>query len=386
MEPSLPQGFEPAKRVREADNRGEALSFLLSGLCSALALLGGCSSLAWADAAPEVASALDAGADVTAGSLPTVRRQVIPTAFLLRDKLSISDDPHLPEATKAQNVCSSLSGIYKVCVSNEGTVDTVDAVQGIPGADAEIAGTLKRWRFKPRSKPACALLIFDFDIPGAGNICDQPRFQPTYWLRQRRLGGDVPHWPAGHSVLAALANRRAVYKLCAGKDGTVTAVNSVVGLPGADNLVIEELRKWRFQSLSFPACTFEFFLIADGEFHSTSSVPDVPPTPRQEAAGQAGSEQARRSKTVPAVLIKKEKISSGDDPHLPDAVKSRNRGKVLLGSYKLCISQDGAISSVDAVSPIQGADEDLVRTLYGWRYKPQPLPICFIQFLEFHIE
>ncbi len=93
-----------------------------------------------------------------------------------------------------------------------------------------------------------------------------------------------------------------------------------------------------------------------------------------------------KPKVVPAILIKKDKISSGDDPHLPDVVKAQRRGSVVTGSYKVCIGKEGTISSVDVVSSIPGADESIVSTLRGWRYKPQNIPICFIQFLEFHIE
>jgi hypothetical protein len=82
------------------------------------------------------------------------------------------------------------------------------------------------------------------------------------------------------------------------------------------------------------------------------------------------------------MLIRKDKITTGDDPHLPDEVKMRNRGRAVVGSYKICIAKDGAICSVDAISPIQGADENIVKALYGWRYKPQPLPICFLQSLS----
>jgi protein TonB len=93
-----------------------------------------------------------------------------------------------------------------------------------------------------------------------------------------------------------------------------------------------------------------------------------------------------KPKTVPAILIKKDKISSGDDPHLPDVVKAQRRGSTVTGSYKVCIAQSGSISSVDVVQSIPGADESIVSTLRGWRYKPQTIPICFIQFLEFQIE
>jgi len=71
---------------------------------------------------------------------------------------------------------------------------------------------------------------------------------------------------------------------------------------------------------------------------------------------------------------------------LPDVVKAQRRGSVVTGSYKVCIGQSGSISSVDVVSGIPGADDSIVSTLRGWRYKPQAIPICFIQFFEFQVE
>ena len=106
----------------------------------------------------------------------------------------------------------------------------------------------------------------------------------------------------------------------------------------------------------------------------------APPPPKEEP------KPPPKPKVVPAILIKKDKISSGDDPHLPDVVKAQRRGSVVTGSYKVCISKDGSIGSVDVINSIPGADESITSTLRGWRYKPQNIPICFIQFLEFHIE
>ena len=105
-----------------------------------------------------------------------------------------------------------------------------------------------------------------------------------------------------------------------------------------------------------------------------------PPPPKEEP------KPPPKPKVVPAIMIKKDKISSGDDPHLPDVVKAQRRGSVVTGSYKVCIAQSGSISSVDAVQSIPGADDTIMATVRGWRYKPQAIPICFIQFFEFHIE
>jgi hypothetical protein len=105
------------------------------------------------------------------------------------------------------------------------------------------------------------------------------------------------------------------------------------------------------------------------------------------AATMSAAPPARPTpKPVPASLIRKDKISVSDDPHLPDVVKARYLCAVVTGSYKLCIGTSGEMSAVDPIMGIPGADEQIVATVRKWRYKPQALPICFVQFFEFHID
>lgn len=108
---------------------------------------------------------------------------------------------------------------------------------------------------------------------------------------------------------------------------------------------------------------------------------------REATSPQGTASTAPKPKIVPAILVKKDKISSGDDPHLPDEFKSQHRCEVLTANYKVCIAQNGYISSVDvAQQSIPEVDSRIMATVRGWRYKPQVIPICFIQFFEFYIE
>ncbi len=74
-------------------------------------------------------------------------------------------------------------------------------------------------------------------------------------------------------------------------------------------------------------------------------------------------------------------------PHLPAAVIGARRG---LGdttfTARLCVDQSGAISSVTVLSGIPGGDADIVSTLRGWHYKPQPLPVCFVTQLVYDVQ
>jgi len=89
---------------------------------------------------------------------------------------------------------------------------------------------------------------------------------------------------------------------------------------------------------------------------------------------------------APAPIFKKEKISTGDEPHLPSAYLTSGCGSSVNGSYKLCISPQGKINSVDVVQGIPDADADIMATLWRWRYKPQVIPVCFVQNLQFQID
>ena len=73
-------------------------------------------------------------------------------------------------------------------------------------------------------------------------------------------------------------------------------------------------------------------------------------------------------------------------PHLPAAVVGARRG---LGessfTARLCVDQSGAVSSVTVLAGIPGADADIVATLRGWRYRPQPIPVCFVSQFVFDV-
>jgi hypothetical protein len=78
---------------------------------------------------------------------------------------------------------------------------------------------------------------------------------------------------------------------------------------------------------------------------------------------------------------------SGEAPHLPDFVKITRKG---LGETpflaRVCVDQAGNVSAVEVMQGIPGADDQIVRTLRGWRYKPQPIPVCFLSRVVFSVQ
>lgn len=87
---------------------------------------------------------------------------------------------------------------------------------------------------------------------------------------------------------------------------------------------------------------------------------------------------APRPRNVPPHTLDAQRVA-GAMPHLPASVIGARRG---LGettfTARLCVDQSGAVSSVTVLSGIPGADADIVSTVRGWRYRPQPIPVCFI--------
>jgi len=67
-----------------------------------------------------------------------------------------------------------------------------------------------------------------------------------------------------------------------------------------------------------------------------------------------------------------------EDPHLPDVITAQLKGTgEAIFFAKVCISQQGNVFKVDVLQGIPGADESIKSTILKWRYKPQPIPVCF---------
>jgi protein TonB len=97
------------------------------------------------------------------------------------------------------------------------------------------------------------------------------------------------------------------------------------------------------------------------------------------------SAPAPRPRNVSPHQLDTEKIA-GADPHLPEFVKNARRGMADTRFVaRLCVDRGGSVSRVDVLQGIPGADEPIIRTLRGWQYKPQPVPVCFVGNFVFNI-
>jgi hypothetical protein len=117
--------------------------------------------------------------------------------------------------------------------------------------------------------------------------------------------------------------------------------------------------------------------------------PPGPPGPPSTCTGPgctAVNAPAPRPRNVPPHALDAQRIG-GAIPHLPASVIGSRRG---LGdstfTARLCVDTSGTISSVTVLAGIPGADADIVSTLRGWRYKPQPIPVCFVTQLVYDVQ
>lgn len=142
----------------------------------------------------------------------------------------------------------------------------------------------------------------------------------------------------------------------------VPQASAVRGIDRGDAGILPKLREQRIQPLGIPICTRQFLTFRGPE--PANSMPSA--------------------RMVSAVQIMKEAITR-PDPRLPDLVNARLRGQVVTAAYKLRIAEAGSMGRAEVVRGLPGADETSLNVVAGWRDKPQPVPICFIQFFEYHI-
>lgn len=122
---------------------------------------------------------------------------------------------------------------------------------------------------------------------------------------------------------------------------------------------------------------------------SSAAFADEPPTDggtTPTAAAAPATPAPPKAKNVPPFQFDQAKIS-GDNPHLPDAVKARyaKAGKAV-GIYKICVDSKGDVSSFQTVQSIPGGDEAVMATVRTWKFKPQVEPICSVSRFMFMID
>jgi hypothetical protein len=86
----------------------------------------------------------------------------------------------------------------------------------------------------------------------------------------------------------------------------------------------------------------------------------------------------------PLKYLDNQKVA-GDLPHLPPWVKFRYRSAELSAIYKVCINTEGNVTEVIPIVHLPSGNAQVINTVMMWKYKPQPIPLCFINRYVFGI-
>lgn len=97
------------------------------------------------------------------------------------------------------------------------------------------------------------------------------------------------------------------------------------------------------------------------------------------------SEPPRPALDQPTMQVKKDKIA-GSMPRLPDEIRTANIGSTLLAAYRICVDTQGRPERLTPIVPIPGAHQALHDALRTWRFRPQPIPLCFLDVFQFVID
>lgn len=200
----------------------------------------------------------------------------MPAPIFKKEKISTGDEPHLPQSFSAPSCGSSVNGSYKLCISQQGKISSVDVLQGIPDADADIMATLWRWRYKPQIIPVCFVQNLQFQIDchkshaadakddrfsdGAQRVdvaLDMPKGEPLsapYLDAQKISENDEPPAPSFVQNLRCGSGTSGTYRICVGTEGSVSSVEILQAASANDAPIVESLKRWRYRPQPTPVC------------------------------------------------------------------------------------------------------------------------------------
>jgi hypothetical protein len=192
--------------------------------------------------------------------------------------------PVLPEDVRARQQGEALLSTYKVCLDlTSGTVQHVEPISGVAGADEAIMAALRTWTWLvvvpqsggPRSVCFTERLRFSLgdkqappEVPphledGFEIRLRDQALMPTprsIAFRKVRAAGQEPRLPERFEPRdpgLRPPDVSAAYKVCAdGESGQVSRVEPAPGLAGADEDLMAALRSWRYQ-VTWPAFVAE---------------------------------------------------------------------------------------------------------------------------------
>lgn len=187
---------------------------------------------------------------------------------------------------------------------------------------------------------------------------------PTVEAAHERSGPALP------SLAPSAAPQHLTYRVCieVGKTRAMD-VQPVFGAEPADAVLVPVLREseWKI------APDAQKQHAADGALCFLDSM-------------ESGADGALRPAAQPFLTTTAERVAQPGDasPQLPESVQQRFVGKSIIGMYRMCLTAgSGAVSSVQPVVGIPGADAVVTIALRSWKYKPITAETCWVEPLMF---
>jgi hypothetical protein len=186
------------------------------------------------------------------------------------------------------------------------------------------------------------------------------------------ISEQIPHLPDNVKSKFVCQDITGAYLICINESGVVFDTKTLIGIPDstdADLVIMNVLKKWRYKPRDKSICVKQEFIFS---IKNENGCRDIP-------------------KSSAIQLIKKEKISTNDDPKLSDSARQILKGDKVVCSYRVCIGESGNVESVDTVNSIDkaislpGEDGRIKSVIAKWKYKPQSIKICFNQPFEFEV-
>jgi hypothetical protein len=188
--------------------------------------------------------------------------------------------PPSPSAWVAREYAGQvLKTTYKVCVGEDGIVQTVHPIVGVPGADEMLGASLRgsSWSLvvpTTATAPYCFAAPLNLDFSDLGPARSSPELaSPREPIRKVDHGVSIvigmqpvntPKLRFPSETMRTLHAQKfvALYRTCVGADGHVTSVEALTPVPGDDSQAVATLRSWRYAMsgpVTDPICTVTRF-------------------------------------------------------------------------------------------------------------------------------
>lgn len=287
-------------------------------------------------------------------------------------ELQLTKNPQLQGRVLVQFTISLSGGVAAALVQSSTAND--------PVLEQCIVERVKTWVF-PKPQGGIVIVTYPFVlVPGespADAAAHAPPVSPASsgpqplvlhqdhrWPKEKIFAPD-PHLPEQVKTGRACSRVFGVYELCIQPDGSISSVEPVQSIQGADDALMGTLKTWRFKPLSRRTCfRQQLDFLIDGGCPGGFPALSVPLLTKDEALPQ---------RTGPL-----------DEPTLPDSVRAANLCGKFTAVYRITIGNTGRVWANHRFGSRAG-ERAIIDTLQTWTFKPRLTPAVFDHSVRFSV-